>query len=100
MASSMVAHVKSDVFVSRMPWDKGNISSFSLDLTIFYGAEFSKSLALDDDNMKIYRDHVSKAVNDGNLIKFSITTLMTKAKCICVGTMGANERLDPQHGEA
>jgi hypothetical protein len=50
--------------------------------------------------MKIYRDHVSKAVNDGNLIKFSITTLMTKAKCICVGTMGANERLDPQHGEA
>jgi len=25
---------------------------------------------------------------------------MTKEKCICVGTMGADERLDPQHEEA
>jgi len=25
---------------------------------------------------------------------------MTKEKCICVGTMGVDERLDPQHEEA
>jgi hypothetical protein len=100
MASSMVAHVKSNVFVSRMPSDQGNMSSLSSNLIIFYGAEFSRPLAPNDDILKISRDHVSEAVNDGNLIKFSITTLMTKVKCICVGTMGIDERLDPQHGEA
>jgi hypothetical protein len=46
------------------------MSSFSSNLTIFSGAEFSKPLAPDDDILKISRDHVSKAVNDGNLIKF------------------------------
>jgi hypothetical protein len=57
------------------------MSSLSSNLTIFYGAEFSRSLAPNDDILKISMDHVSEAFNDGNLIKFSITTLMIKAMC-------------------
>jgi hypothetical protein len=48
----------------------------------------------------IPKDHVSKVTNDGNLIKFSTTTLMIMESVHVLEPRGVDERLDPQRGEA
>jgi hypothetical protein len=48
----------------------------------------------------IPKDHVSRVTNDGNLIKVSTTTLMTKENVCVLEPRGVDERLDPQCGKA
>jgi hypothetical protein len=48
----------------------------------------------------IPKDHVSKVTNDGNLIKVSTTTLMTRENVHVLEPRGVDGRLDPQRGKA
>lgn len=59
-----------------------------------------KPLAPNHDMSNIPKDHVSKVANDGNLIRVSTTTLMTRENVCVLEPQGVDEKLDPQHGKA
>lgn len=73
---------------------------FRFTFRIFCGVKFLGPLTLDDGILKILGDHVSKVVGDGNLIKVSITTLMTRENAYLPEPQGANEKLNSQCEEA
>lgn len=61
-----------------MPWNQRDKSSLGSHLGIVCGDKFLGPLILDVDILKIHGDHLSIVVSDGNLIKVSTTTSMTR----------------------
>jgi hypothetical protein len=73
-----------------------------MDQGFFCGANFSRSVALDETMPHMSKDHESWVTNDGNHVMvpnpnemISITTPMTRANARVPEPRSANERLDP-----
>ncbi len=101
--------MKSTASRPRKAKDRENDQSYGLDTNqgFFCGASFLRLVAPNEMMPHMSKDHKSWATYDGNHVMvlnpsemIFITSLVTKTNTRMPKPRSANERLDPQHGEA